>query len=62
MYDDIEESVNRKIKDTWCGDQIEVISTELKNTREMLARLIDKIASKNIFSEDELWDIIQGYE
>lgn len=61
MMDDIEGLVNRTIQaDSWQGDAI--VLHELENTRKILARLIDKIASKNIFSEEELWDIIQGYE
>ena len=45
-----------------CGEgKIESMETEIRNTRAILARLIDKIADKRIFTDEELVEIIRGY-
>lgn len=50
----------------WTGNhlvdnQIDILKASLENTRSQLARLIDAIADKNLFSNEELKNIIKGF-
>lgn len=47
----------------WSDDigQIEELKAEIANTRGILARFLDAVADRGMFSEDELAKIIRGY-
>lgn len=60
--DDVEEFVLQHSSCRWDNEGVlEDTRESLKNTRMILARLIDKIAEKNVFTNDELVYIIRGY-
>jgi 5-bromo-4-chloroindolyl phosphate hydrolysis protein len=41
-------------------NEIDILEASLENTRSQLARLVDALANKNLFSNDELKTIIKG--
>jgi hypothetical protein len=60
--DNIEGAVMQATKNTcYEGGQLEAISADLEATQIVLARLIDAIAKKKVFTDDELVKIIGGY-
>jgi hypothetical protein len=45
---------------TTTDSQIDILEASLENTRSQLARLINALADKNLFNNEELKEIIKG--
>jgi hypothetical protein len=59
---EIEDLVEKWTSNQYGGTgRIEDIEEELKRTRLVLGRLIDRVAEKKLFADDELLRILRGY-
>ena len=43
------------------GGQLEKLAADLRCTREVLSRLVDALAERGIFTQDQLVEVIRGY-
>lgn len=58
---EITDIVESYTDDHYSDGQIERLNSSLNSTREVLARLIDKICEKSILTPEEIILIIRGY-